>query len=235
MNTPEIIRVGIVDDHEMVRDGLASLVAHVSGMEVAWTASGIREAEKRLRHSCPDVVIADLSLDDGNGTEIVHSIRRRRGKTRVLILTGCADPYAVSESLREGAAGYVVKGESTDHLVEAIRALGSGARYFPPRLGLTSPEQDGPLSGFERLSRRESEIFRMTVRGLAVKDIACRLFISSKTVQTHRTNINRKLAVRTASDLIRLAAASGVAIAPRGSALQQTGNSRAAPPGGVAG
>lgn len=216
MADSEVIRIGVVDDHELVRDGLALLLQRTPGLEVAWTAGGVREAERLLERSLPDLVLTDLSLDDGNGTELVRTIRRARKRCPVVVMTGFSDRYAAAEALRQGVAGYVLKNQPTAELVTALQTVGRGGRYMSP--ALPSPEEqekDGPSSGFAKLSRRENEIFRLVVKGCTAKEIARRLFISVKTVETHRTNINRKLDVRTTADLIRFAAAQGIEIAPR--------------------
>ncbi len=125
----------------------------------------------------------------------------------------------MTEHLREGAAGIVFKAQSIPELVSAIRIVASGGRYLPPSLSnLDQASEAGAGSAtMATLSRRENEIFRMVVKGWALKDIASKLFISIKTVESHRTNINRKLGVRTIADLVRLAATQGIVIAPRSS------------------
>lgn len=215
MVAPLGIRVAVVDDHEMVRDGLATVLRAIPGFEVTWTASSLREAEPLLDRVPPDVLLTDLSLDDGNGTELVRSIRRSRRKVRVVVMTGFTDRYAAAEAMREGVDGYVLKSQPTSELIEALTTVGRGGRYLAPALSAPGELEREP-SGLEKLSRRENEIFRLVIKGCAAKEIARRLFISVKTVETHRTNINRKLAVRTTADLIRFAAAQGIPIAPLG-------------------
>ena len=215
------MRLLIVDDHQIVLDSLVAVLSEEPGIKVVGAATSIREASTLLLDLVPDVVLADLALDDGNASELLRLARRARLPTRILILTGLSDHLAVSEHLREGAAGIVFKAQSIPELLSAIRVVANGGRYLSP--SLASLEQGGDGDGdagnasMTRLSRRENEIFRMVVKGWALKDIASKLFISIKTVESHRTNINRKLGVRTIADLVRLAATQGITIAPRSS------------------
>jgi two-component system, NarL family, response regulator NreC len=218
------MRLLIVDDHEIVLDSLAAVLGEEPGIKVVGIASSIREGSQLLLDLVPDVVLADLALDDGNASELLRLARRARLPSRILILTGLSDHLAVSEHLREGAAGIVLKAQSIPELLSAIRIVANGGRYLPPALSDIEQAADGDANGatsnMTRLSRRENEIFRMVVKGWALKDIASKLFISIKTVESHRTNINRKLGVRTIADLVRLASAQGIAIAPRTSSRE---------------
>ena len=158
----------------------------------------------------------------GSGLELARILRRSRSKTRVLILTGFRDGFAAAEAIAAGVAGYVLKEQPTADLLAAIDIVSQGGRYVCPAiLAQLRPDQ---LSGNENeneddllasLSPRESEIFRLIVAGTKSGEISRRLFISAKTVDTHRTNIGRKLGVRTGADLVRFAAAHGIVIAPR--------------------
>lgn len=219
-----MIRVLVVDDHDIVRDALASLLGDVSDFQVVGVASSIRDALPLLDSARPDIVLADLSLGDGSAVELVRALRRGRLKGRVIVITGFSDEFAAAEALTAGATGYVLKSQPTVELLEAIRTVADGRKYVAPalerRLALRSIAGDGSSSsngavGLERLSPREVEVFRLVVAGSSSKDVARRLCISVKTVETHRTNMNRKLAVRTTADLVRFAAAHGIAVAPR--------------------
>ena len=209
-------RILIVEDHEMVRDAIGELLTSIPDFEVVGLASSLRTAEPMMEKQQPDVVLADLSLGDGSGTELVRVVRQAKLKTRVLIITGFRDSFAVSEALKAGVSGYVLKSRPTSELVEAINAVMKGHQYLSPTIALKGPEtvQGQRSPGFADLSRREGEIFRLVVEGWSSKEIATRLFISIKTVETHRSNINRKLAVRRTTDLIRFAVAQGISVAP---------------------
>ena len=218
-----MIRVLVVDDHDIVRDALASLLGDVSDFQVVGVASSIRDALPLLDSARPDIVLADLSLGDGSAVELVRALRRGRMKGRVIVITGFSDEFAAAEALTAGANGYVLKSQPTSELLDAIRSVSEGRKYVAPslerRLALRSiggeSSASGGAVGLERLSPREVEVFRLVVAGSSSKDVARRLCISVKTVETHRTNMNRKLAVRTTADLVRFAAAHGIAVAPR--------------------
>jgi len=218
-----MIRALVVDDLDFVRDALASLLGDVADFQVVGVASSIRDALPLLDSARPDIVLADLSLGDGSAVELVRALRRGRLKGRVIVITGFSDEFAAAEALTAGATGYVLKSQPTAELLEAIRSVAEGRKYVAPtlerRLAMRSINGDGSGSGgavgLERLSPREVEVFRLVVAGSSSKDVARRLCISVKTVETHRTNMNRKLAVRTTADLVRFAAAHGIAVAPR--------------------
>jgi DNA-binding NarL/FixJ family response regulator len=212
-------RILIVDDHPIVRDALASLLAEKPDLQVVGVAASVRETLAMLERCSADLLLADLSLEDGNAIELVRAVRRLRLKTRVLIMTAFRDEFSASEALSAGVGGYVLKEQPTADLLAAIETVARGGTYVSPAIS-SRLRADTPVEtsgGLNRLSRREREIFRLVVAGRGSKEIASKLFISIKTVDTHRTNINRKLGVRTTASLIRFAAAHGIEIAPRAS------------------
>ena len=218
-----MIRILVVEDHELVRDALAGLLAEAPGMEVVGVASTLGEAKRLVEHHGPDVVLADLSLGDGSALDLVRWVRRSRLDARIVVITGFSNTFAAVEALSDGAMGYVLKAQSTADLLVAIRTVASGRSYVAPQVAAKLPPPSaGRRSmrarrshGLEALSHREREIFRHAVDGYATAEIARRLSISPKTVEFHRTNINRKLAVRTTADLVRFAVAHGILHAPR--------------------
>lgn len=214
-----MIRILIVEDQDMVRDAIASLLGDAADIEVVATARSIREALPLLDRHRPQVVLADLALDDGSGMELVRSLRRSRRKGRVLILTGLRDAFAANDALSGGAAGYLLKSQRPSDLLVAIRTVALGSTYIAPEIAtkLAARDSDGAEgnAGLDALSHREHEIFRQIVAGYGSKDISRRLSVSLKTVETHRTSINKKLAVRTTADMIRFAVANGITVAPR--------------------
>src|SRR4029079_11101412 len=217
-----MIRHLIVEDDEIVRDAIASLLHDVPDIEVVATASRIRDAWPLLDRHLPDVVLADLALVDGSGVELVRCAGRRR-KRRVLILTGHSDAFAANDALARGAAGYMLKSQGPNDLLLAIRTIAMGSAYIAPEVVralalLPSDARAGACdspAGLTALSHREHDVFRQLVAGYDTKHVAQRLCVSLKTIETHRTNINRKLAVRTTADLIRYAVGNGITVAPR--------------------
>ncbi|HSY39218.1 MAG TPA: response regulator transcription factor, partial [Polyangia bacterium] len=226
-------RVVIVDDHPIVRDALACLLGESPELQIVGVTASIRETLPLVERTMPDLLLVDLSLEDGSGIELARALRRTRTKTRVLIITGFRDEFAAAEALSVGVHGYILKEQPTADLLVAIDTVARGGRYISPlmasrmRTDTSHGSEDRLLA---RLSRREREIFRLVVAGSGSKEIASRLFISVKTVDTHRTNINRKLGVRTTASLIRFAAAHGIAIAPRASSEDTDLLEPAAPP-----
>ncbi|HEX3693990.1 MAG TPA: response regulator transcription factor [Polyangia bacterium] len=211
-------RLVIVEDHTMVRDALAAMLASIPEHEVVGVAGSLRTALPIIESSRPDIVLADLSLEDGLGTELVRAARRAHLKTRILIMTALRDRFAVQAALKSGIAGYLLKARPLSELVDAIAAVMNGQRYLSPTITATDADWAGDdqapaaTSGLQHLSPRETEIFRLVVDGCSSMEVARRLCISLKTVETHRNNINRKLAVRSTADLIRFAVSHGISL-----------------------
>jgi len=218
-----MIRILVVEDHELVRNALAALLAEAPGMEVVGVASTLEDAKRLLERHGPDVVLADLSLGDGSALDLVRWVQRARLNARIVVITGFNYTFAAVEALADGAMGYVLKAQPTKDLLAAIRTVANGHSYVAPEVAakLPYPSAGGRSlrvrgsRGLEALSRREREIFRQMVEGYASAEIAHRLCISPRTVDTHRANMNRKLAVRTTADLVRFAVAHGIVVAPR--------------------
>jgi DNA-binding NarL/FixJ family response regulator len=223
-------RILIVEDQDLFRDALASLLGDAFGLEVVGVAASIQEARRLLVELKPDVALADLMLDDGSATELLRFVRTGRLKTRMVIVTGLRDTFAATEALAAGADGYVLKAQPVADLVQAIETVSHGRQYVSPliaaRLAGEPPKLEA-AAGLDRLSRRESEILRLVAQGQTSREVAGRLHISTKTVETHRTNMNRKLGLRNTVDVLRFAAAHGIEIletsAPAEMAAQPSG------------
>jgi DNA-binding NarL/FixJ family response regulator len=215
------IRVLVVEDHEIVRDALAALLRQTPGIQVVGAASGLRDAIPLLASHDPDIVLADLSLGDGSATELVGAVRRARLKGRIVIITGFSDAFAAVQALAGGAAGYVLKSQSSAEILKAIRTVALGQSYIAPQVAAKLATTSGGETSISVELGKGLDSLRQVLEGYATKDIARRLFISPKTVETHRTHINRKLAVRTTADLVRFAVAHGLAVAPRSIAEQR--------------
>jgi DNA-binding NarL/FixJ family response regulator len=209
-----MIRILIVEDHEVVRDALANLLGDAPDMDVIATACSIREALPLLDQHRPQVVLTDLALEDGSGMELVRALRRSRRKGRVLVLTGHCDVFTAANTLAEGVAGYVLKTQSSSDLLDAIRTVANGIPYVAPEIAEKLASNDSSAN-IEDLSRREHDVFRQLVSGYRSRAIARNLSISLKTVETHRASINRKLSLTTTADLIRFAVARGMPVVPR--------------------
>jgi DNA-binding NarL/FixJ family response regulator len=198
-----------------VAEALAKLLNSTGRFQVVGTAATIKAALALIVAGRPDVVVADLSLDDGNAIDLLRAFRRSGQRIRTLILTGFRHEFSVSEAMAAGAAGYVLKHDATVTLLDAIETVAAGGTYIsaavapPVRYGKSGAEGDDLLG---RLTAREKEIFALVVGGGVGKTIARHLGVTIKTVDTHRTNISRKLGARTTEDLLRFAAAHGIDI-----------------------
>ncbi len=203
-------RIMIVDDHPLVRDGLAFRINLQDGMTVVAQAEGQDDALTLLRDIAVDVVLVDISLKTGNGIELIKRIRAMYPETRILVLSGFDESLYGERSLRAGAQGYLNKQLSSEKLIEAIETVMRGRRYVSSTLAdrLVSKalcEKADTNSAIETLSDRELQVFQMIGDGLTTGTIAQRLHVSPHTIDTHRENLKRKLGVNNAAELSRLA------------------------------
>jgi len=211
----EPFKVALVDDHRLFREGLRALLAAQPDLSVVGEAAEPGEACSLVDASDPDLVVLDVVLANGaSGLALVRELLRRLPQRRVLMLSMLLDEQRVAEALEAGALGYAGKAQSLEEVLEAIRTVAAGRVYVPPvlsrfvvqdylRLRRGEAKPDSPLS---RLTRREREVFDLIVAGGTTASIAKGLFISQRTVETHRSRILHKLKARSAADLVRLAA-----------------------------
>jgi DNA-binding NarL/FixJ family response regulator len=200
--------IAIIKDHAVVSDALAALLGANPRFEVVGTATSVRAARRLLEERRPDVTIADLLLEDGSAIDLLRAIREGAPGARVLVLTCLCDVFAAREALAAGAAGYVLKAQPLSDLIEAIEVVAAGRSYVSPRIETNVPRD----AGLDKLTGREREILRLIVSGMTTAEIALRLSISTKTIDTHRSNMYRKLALRNTVDLVRFATISGIGI-----------------------
>jgi len=206
----------LADDHHVVRQGLRGLLeAEPDFSVVGETGDGLEVAQlvERLQ---PDVLLLDLMMPGLNGLEVTRRLSQRSLQTRVVILSMYANEAYVLEALRAGAAAYVLKESTSAELVRAIREAIAGRRYLSPPLSERAIEtyvqkaKEAMLDPYETLTNREREVLHLAAEGHTNAKIAARLFISRRTVETHRTNLMRKLGLRTQTDLIRYALQRGI-------------------------
>ncbi len=210
------IRIVLADDHQIIRDGLRSVLRDAVDLEIVGEAADGRSALERTLELAPDVLVADILMPQINGLELARQVRRQCPKTRVVMLSMHADAPYVLEALRAGAIGYVLKDSGAAELAAAVRAAAAGERYLSPPLD-QSPAGQAALAGdappadpFDTLTPREREVLRLTAEGLSGTAAAERLAISPRTVETHRAHIMRKLGVRNQKELIRYAIQRGM-------------------------
>ena len=208
------MRLMLVEDHAVVRSALRELlVTREPSLEVVAEAATAQDAWRLADQYRPDLTIMDLFLRGEGGISATRELCRRQRSTRVLILTAVDNPSFVREAFAAGARGYALKEQTAEEILAAVRAVGSGSRYLSSRFdqelmgdGKPSALTDGL---FGQLSAREREIFDLVVAGHGNQRIATELFISVKTVETHRARINRKLGVHSGVELVRFAALHG--------------------------
>ena len=207
------IRVLIADDHGVVAEGLKHLVEAQADMEVVACVADGREAVQAARDTQPDVVVMDLSMPELNGADAARAILAREPKCRIIVLSMYSQREYVRRALKAGAAGYVVKGSAAKELVEAIRAVNAGQRYLSPRVAdvvledYTDEKREDPLA---RLSAREREVLQLLAEGKTGAEIAQRLSLSQKTVETYRARLVEKLGIRDLAGLVRFAIQKGL-------------------------
>jgi len=210
VGTPKRHTILLVDDHPLVREGLALRISLEADLQVCGEAAGPAEALQAIERLQPDLGLVDLSLKGGHGIELILGVKKRYPKIRLLVLSGFPEALYAERSLRAGADGYLNKQESTDRLLIAIRSVLAGRRYLSTELerrlaDLALGRPSEPDSTTSRLSDREIEIFRLIGQGLSTKAIAESLYLSPHTIDTHRENIKRKLGLANAAELIRAA------------------------------
>ncbi len=207
------IRVFIVDDHALVRTGMRMILSAQIDIEVLGEAESGEEALPLIRRLKPDVVLCDLHLPGVSGLEVTERIVRGDYGTRVIVVSVLEDGPLPKRLLEAGASGYVGKGGDAQELLRAVRDVARGKRYLAnniaQNLALSGIGGDG--SPFDALSPREMEVALLLTRGLRQEDIARRLSLSAKTVNTHKTRLFDKLEIRDSIALARLATQFGLA------------------------
>ena len=204
-----MISVLIADDHVLFRQGLLSLLDVEEDIAVVGECGDGHTALEMIVRFRPDVAVLDVVMPPVGGMEVAEEIAKRGLDTRVVVLTTYKSPSLVRSALNAGVSAYVLKDGAFDDVVQAIRTTAAGGTFVTA--SLISDVPDGDLAvDHGPLTRREREIFKMIARGQTSREISLRLFISPKTVETHRRNIMRKLGLRSIAELVRYAIESGL-------------------------
>jgi DNA-binding NarL/FixJ family response regulator len=203
------IRILVVDDHGVVRVGVRRLVTDIPGCEVCGEAGTAHDAIEQAKFTRPDMIVLDIGLPDGDGLDVIRTLRAQVARARILVLTMYDEPTLVGRALTAGADGYLVKYAAEGELVAAIGALRRGERYVYPPLGAAmiqaaSSKPDVPLN------EREREIVRLLALGHTNAEIARRVHLSTRTVETHRAHALATLRLSTRADLVRWALERGM-------------------------
>ena len=211
----EKIKVLIVDDHRVVRDGLAKILEGCADIEVVGGAADGLEAIRRFSELEPHVVLLDISMPKLGGLEVCRRIKKTNPRARIVILSMHEEEEYSMKLVRMGVSGYLLKDSAAQEVIEAVRTAFAGKAYFSPQISKTLAEsyresvhaEDDP---YERLNDREREVLQLIAEGNTNKQIAEILFISPKTVDNHRTHLMRKLNIHSAADLTRWATKRGL-------------------------
>jgi len=210
-------RVLIVDDHAVVRAGLALLVDAADDLEAVGEAGSARDALFEARTVKPDVVLLDVMMPEQGGLEIVPQLLHEHPEAKVLILSMQDDPRYVREAFEVGASGYVLKEAADTELVTAIREVAGGGRYVHPELGarlVAAETAERRRAEEDPLSDREREVLRLLALGHTNQEIAKELYISVRTAETHRAHIMQKLRLSSRAELVRYALAENLLESP---------------------
>ena len=198
------IRIVLADDHAVVRSGLRLLLDAEKDFEVVAEAGDVESAARYVRGHHPAVLVLDLNMPGGSSLEAIPGIRESAPETQIVILTMQEEPAFARQALSAGAIGYVLKEAADDELVEAVRRAARGETYLNPRLGArlaAEPTVGAP----DDLSEREVDVLRLIALGHTNAEIAEQLYLSVRTVETHRAHIQQKLRLSTRAELVQYA------------------------------
>ncbi|HUT30942.1 MAG TPA: response regulator transcription factor [Sedimentisphaerales bacterium] len=204
-------RILIVDDHPIVREGLAKLIDQEKDMAVCGQAEDAHQAIKAIKTLNPDLVIVDISLKETSGMDLIKDIKAQHTKLPVLTLSMHDESLYAERALRAGAQGYIMKQEAPERVVAAIRTVLAGKLYISDKVTsrmvhkLVGSKTDHAAAGVDALSDRELEVFLLIGQGFGTRQIAEKLFLSPKTIETYRAHIKEKLGVADATELLQYA------------------------------
>ncbi|MCK1794168.1 response regulator [Pseudomonas violetae] len=207
MNLPSPIRVALVDDHSLVRDGIKALLSVMANLEVVGEAENGADAIDMIGRCQPDLVLVDIGLKDMNGLELTRLLRNRYPALKVLVLSMYDNHEYVSESVRAGASGYVLKNSPSREIIAAIDAITNGGSFYSAEIAqrlIADKNTDNELTP------RESQVLYKMAQGLNNKEMARELDISVRTVETHRLSIRRKLNIDKPAALVKYAIDHGI-------------------------
>ena len=195
----------MADDHRVVRAGLRLLLDQEQGFEVVAEVGDAAEAERVVGELLPDVLVLDLSMPGVPSMTVIPRMRQNQPDTQIVVLTMQNDPAFARDALQAGAVGYVLKESADAELVEAVRSAADGETYLNPGLGARLAAQPSGRGAPDMLSAREVEVLRLIAQGFTNSEIAEQLFLSVRTVESHRAHIQRKTGRNTRAELVAYA------------------------------
>ena len=205
--SPPLSRILIVDDHPIVREGFSALLNDASDLEVTGQAKDFDGAVAALDEADPDLAIVDISLPGKTGLELIGKLKRKKPDLRILVVSMHPESVFAERALKAGAEGYIMKGEATEYLLDGVRQVLEGRIFVTDRAAqsiieqLARGSQDGGTSPVKALSKREFEVFHLIGEGKRTAEIAEELYLSPKTVETHRANMIAKLGLADGAEL----------------------------------
>jgi two-component system response regulator NreC len=197
----------IVDDHAILRVGLKMLIGSQPDMKVVGEAGDAEGAMTLAPKVCPDIILLDIAMPRVSGLQLVRRMRSMRPESRILILTMHSDLAFARSALSDGASGYVLKESADTDLLTALRAVARGGTFVDPRI---AKELFAASQKPELLSEREKQVLKLLAQGFGNQEIAARLFVAVKTVETYRARISEKLHLRSRNEITRYALAAGL-------------------------
>ncbi|MBL4716379.1 MAG: response regulator transcription factor [Bacteroidia bacterium] len=205
-----MIKVLIADDHYLIRNGLKSILENVSDIEVVDEASNGKEAIIKSKFSSPDVIIMDINMPELNGIDASVAIIQNQPNTKILMLSINNESEFISESINAGAKGYLLKSAINEDIIKAIRTVANGYTYFHDQVDhIVVDEYIANLNGNKadqvNISKREQQVIKLIAEGFKNHEIGGKLNISSRTVETHRFNVMKKLNINSVAELIKYA------------------------------
>ena len=210
MSLPGTIRVALVDDHQLIREGLRRVLQAEDGFEIVGEAADHASAIDLVVNHRPQVLVLDLTFPEGDAMPLLRDLRARQPDLRIVVLTMHSDPETVRQALAAGAAGFMIKGAQSRELVEAIRAVARGERYLHSSVTGAVVEDSLRWQEAGSISEREREVLSMLASGQSPAQIARSLDISVHTVRRHLANVSAKLGIRGMNALTRYAIRNGL-------------------------
>ena len=214
---PKKLRLVLIDDHAVMRLGLGRLINDQPDMEVCGEAANANDAMNLLEQVNPDLAIVDITLKQGtDGIELIKLFRNRKPEMPILVLSMHDEAIYAERVLRGGAKGYITKQEAPENIMAAIRKVLAGEIYLSDKIAsrmlniATGNRKNVEQSALDRLSDRELQVFRFIAEGLSIRQIAAKLFLSVKTIETHREHIKDKLNLESSTQLLRYAVQYGI-------------------------
>jgi two-component system response regulator NreC len=206
----QAVKVVLADDHGVVRAGLRSLLEAQPNMRVVAEASDVDSALRLTRAHRPRILVLDLNMPGGDTLEAIPAILESSPDTRIVVLTMQDEPAIAQASIQAGASGYVVKDAAGDELIQAVQLVLRGDTYLHPQLGARIAAQGSKPERTDDLTDREREVLRLVALGHTNSEIASQLFLSVRTVESHRAHIQQKLRLSTRAELVRYALETGL-------------------------